>query len=604
MSKWKNGNLRSSVINVGSISGGRCITSRRGSASRIGITGGRRINGSMNKCIREIYNVFNNVKIKLRINVRSIISCVLAIICITGMVCAGLPPVTAQAADDVITLKICNWEEYIDEGDWDESETIDLESGDIRGDNSMVEDFEEWYYKTYGKKVKVEYSCLGTNEELYNMLTLGDEYDLICPSEYMIMKLMAEDWLEPYSEQFYDKSIAENYYAKGVSPFIKKTFDENEINGEPWSKYAAGYMWGVTGIVYNSEEVTKEEASTWTIINNDKFRRRITIKDNVRDSMFAAIGAVKADKLTSAAFINQPDYKLRLAEEMNDTSDAAIEKVQEYLQRAKDNVYSFETDSAKVDIVNGRISAGYQWSGDAVYTIQQAAGSDMQINFAVPKEGTDLYFDGWVMLKSGINGDSEKKQAAESFVNFVSKPENAVRNMYYIGYTSAISGGDSDVIYDYVKWNYGYDSIMEDAGSTSADSYSDSNVTGNRNPADSNGISSGSTSDETDAVDYSLGYFFSGISDDERYTFKTTKEQTEGQLCAQYPTEEVMGRSAVMQYFDADETAKINQMWINVRCFNIRNVPVWVWVVIVAVIVVLAGVQLVRIVRKRREIIG
>lgn len=93
----------------------------------------------------------------------------------------------------------------------------------------MVEDFEEWYYKTYGKKVKVEYSCLGTNEELYNMLTLGDEYDLICPSEYMFMKLMAEGWLEPYSEQFYDKSIKENYYAKGVSPFIKKIFDDNKI---------------------------------------------------------------------------------------------------------------------------------------------------------------------------------------------------------------------------------------------------------------------------------------------------------------------------------------------------------------------------------------
>jgi len=216
------------------------------------------------------------------------VSSVLAGIHMTGDDKSIFSPVTVSAADNSeITLKICNWEEYIDEGGWDESETIDLESGDIRGVNSMVEDFEEWYYKTYGKKVKVEYSCLGTNEELYNMLTLGDEYDLICPSEYMFMKLMAEGWLEPYSEQFYDKSIKENYYAKGVSPFIKKIFDDNKINGESWSKYAAGYMWGVTGIVYNPEEVTKEEASTWTIINNDKFRRRITIKDNVRDSMFA-----------------------------------------------------------------------------------------------------------------------------------------------------------------------------------------------------------------------------------------------------------------------------------------------------------------------------
>ena len=114
--------------------------------------------------------------------------------------------------------------------------------------------------------------------------------------------------------------------------------------------------------------------------------------------------------------------------------------------------------------MNGRVGASYQWSGDAVYTIGQAAESDMQLSFAVPKESTNIYFDGWAMLKSGINGDEEKKQAAESFVNFVSMPENAVRNMYYIGYTSAISGGDSSVIYDYAKWNYGYDSIVEETG--------------------------------------------------------------------------------------------------------------------------------------------
>lgn len=207
------------------------------------------------------------------------------------------------------------------------------------------------------------------------------------------------------------------------------------------------------------------------------------------------------------------------------------------------------------------VSASYQWSGDAVYTIGQAAESDMQLSFAVPKESTNIYFDGWAMLKSGINGDEEKKQAAESFVNFVSMPENAVRNMYYIGYTSAISGGDSSVIYDYAKQNYGYDSIVEETG------------------------------EEQEEAEYSLGYFFSGISDDKNYTFKTTKDETEGQLFAQYPTDDIMGRSAVMQYFDTDRTAKINQMWINVRCYNIKNVPVWVWVLAGIIVVALIALS-------------
>ena len=105
---------------------------------------------------------------------------------------------TAVAADDTIILRVCNWEEYIDTGDWSDDDIIDLESGSIKGENSIITDFENWYYENYGKKVKVQYSCLGTNEELYNMLTLGDDYDVICPSEYMIMKLMAEDSLSHF----------------------------------------------------------------------------------------------------------------------------------------------------------------------------------------------------------------------------------------------------------------------------------------------------------------------------------------------------------------------------------------------------------------------
>ena len=113
----------------------------------------------------------------------------------------------AMASDsDTIILRVCNWEEYIDTGDWDEA--IELDSGEIKGENSIVKDFEDWYYQIYGKKVVVEYSTVGTNEELYNMLTLGDEYDLICPSEYMIMKLMKEKKLEPSSKE-YEEQIAE-----------------------------------------------------------------------------------------------------------------------------------------------------------------------------------------------------------------------------------------------------------------------------------------------------------------------------------------------------------------------------------------------------------
>ncbi len=309
-----------------------------------------------------------------------------------------------DSAEPTITLRVCNWEEYIDEGDWGEDEVIDLDSGDIFGENSLVDDFEEWYYETYGKKVEVEYSCFGTNEELYNMLTIGDKYDLVCPSDYMIMKLMSENWLEPYSESFFDESDENNYYVNGVSPYIRDVFDNNEIGGESWSKYAAGYMWGVTGIIYNPEEVSRDEASTWQIYSNSSSNiyRRITIKDNVRDSMFAAIAAVKSEKLTDPAFLEDPEYTDRLKDEMNDISEETVLAVQDYLQSVKENLYSFETDSGKADMITGKVVANYQWSGDAVYAMDQAEEDDFFLEFAVPRESTNLWFDGWVMLKDGI----------------------------------------------------------------------------------------------------------------------------------------------------------------------------------------------------------
>ena len=90
------------------------------------------------------------------------------------------------------------------------------------------------------------------------------------------MKLMREGQTVPLSDSFFDPSDENNYYINGVSPYIRRVFDEHEIGGEPWSRYAAGYMWGVTGIVYNPEVVTREEASTWKILDNPKYCRQVT----------------------------------------------------------------------------------------------------------------------------------------------------------------------------------------------------------------------------------------------------------------------------------------------------------------------------------------
>ena len=461
---------------------------------------------------------------------------------------------TAKSYDADVVLRVCNWEEYIDLGDWDEEETIDLESGDIIGVNDMVTDFEEWYLENYGKRVKVEYSTFGTNEDLYNMLALGDVYDLVCPSEYMIMKLITEDQIEMLSEHFFDQNDPLNYYINGVSPYIRNIFETHDINGVTWDKCAAGYMWGVTGFVYNPDELTEEEASTYHLLENRDYFRQITIKDNVRDSYFMALGSLKSDLLTSDAFQNDPDYGMRLQDEMNDVAPETIARVQDYLQDIKDNLYSFETDSGKADMITGKVVANYQWSGDAVYTMDQAEEDDYYLNFAVPEEVTNVYFDGWVMLKNGIKEDPAKKEAAEAFINFISRPDNVIRNMYYIGYTSTIAGGEDARILEYVDWCYGAEE------------------------------------DEEETVDYSLAYFFSEDGEDEEgeYTLTVPEESMHRQLLAQYPSGEIIDRASIMVYFNAEQNELINRMWVRVRCFNILDVPVWAWILLA--VAVIAGV--------------
>lgn len=467
------------------------------------------------------------------------------------------PCQTVCANEEPILLRVCNWEEYIDLGEWEEEDAIELDNGTvIFGERPVYEEFEDWYKETYGREVRVEYSCFGTNEDLYNQLNMGDTYDLVCPSEYMIMKLMAEGRLLPYSDSFYDPQNANNYYINNVSPFIQNTLEANEIGGESWSKYAAGYMWGITGVLYNPALVTEEEASTWEIFGNSKFNRQITLKDNVRDSYFAALGILKADELTSESFIQSPDYQERLADVMNDVSPETIQQAQELLNQLMDNVYSLETDSGKADMITGKIVANYQWSGDAVYAMDQADEDHFELKFAVPKESTNLWFDGWVMLKNGIDGNADRQHAAEAFVNYLSRTDNAVRNMNYIGYTSSIAGNENDdTIYEYLKWNYG-------AGE-----------------------------DDTDLMEYPVGYFFSGNNNDENYKLQSTSSQLGRQLYSQYPPEDVMNRTAIMRYFDVDANKAINQMWINVRCFDVADVPLGVWMAILLVFLVLIGVK-------------
>lgn len=452
------------------------------------------------------------------------------------LLCFFLSGCSVSETSGVTTLRIANWEEYIDEGGWDEDEVIDLEDGTkIFGEENLLDEFEEWYEQTYGERVRIEYSTFGTNEDLYNQMTLGDTFDLVCPSEYMIMKLMSEEELEPFSDEFRDTGNPDNYYCRGVSPYIQRVFDDLKIGGESLSRYGAGYMWGVMGIVYNPSVVSEEDVKHWSVLLDKKYNRQITMKDSIRDSYIVALGILKEKELMSPSFLQNPDYTTRLKEILNDTSQETVDKIEEILYDMRNNAYSLETDSGKADMVTGKVVANMQWSGDGAYTMDQAEEDGLELSYAVPEECSNLWFDGWCMMKKGIGNDSKKKQAAEAFVNFLSRPDNVIRNMYYVGYTPVIAGGESDLLFQYADWCFGAEE------------------------------------DEEDITEYSLAYFFTDSEDEEekeQYVLEVPTSQANRQVFSQYPTEEVIHRSAVMEYFDDEENKRISKMWINIRCFD------------------------------------
>ncbi|MBQ8319949.1 MAG: ABC transporter substrate-binding protein [Clostridia bacterium] len=437
---------------------------------------------------------------------------------------------TNFAHDNRPVLKVANWAEYIDGGD---------------EDSELIREFESWYEQQTGKKIRVEYCIADDNEILYNMIKMGDNFDLICPSEYMIMKLAAEGRLQKLPASFYDTGVETNYYAKHVSPFILDTFSSNYVNGEAWKEYAAGYMWGTTGFVYNPDHVSEQDVQTWSIFNNPKYNKKITAKNNIRDTYFvglaiyhdAALRALKSDyesgKITKAV------YQTQLSALMNDTSHETMSGVKEVLQNMTSNLYGFETDEGKNDTIAGKITVNYQWSGDGVYIMDTAEYGEEEeepensvlLNYAIPETVSNLWFDGWVLTKDCRNVD-----AATMFINFLSMPENAVRNMNYIGYTSCI--GSETVFNDFVL-----------------DYYS-------------------AEEDEEGVAKYDLNYFFNpdyvtgdASTASEEYVFYTYEEQLKRQLFAQYPQEEVLTRCVAMQYFDADANSRANSMWSDVTFF-------------------------------------
>ena len=450
---------------------------------------------------------------------------------------AILQPAVAFAKEDNL-LRIYSWEDYI---------STDEDTG-----KTLADEFADWYKAKTGKTIRVEYSTFGTNEIMYNELKITPgSYDLICPSEYMIQKMINENMLEEYSASFLDKSNPENYYINNVSGYIKNLFESHTTaNGKSWANYAAGYMWGTMGFIYNPNAISSADIEHWKVVWDEQYKNESTLKDSVRDTYFMGLAYVYSDELTALATrfkngeLTTEQYNTQVNAILNRTDDETIAKVEQALKQAKSNVFGFEVDSGKNDMITGKININFAWSGDAVYAMDEAEEQGVQLNYSVPQEGSNIFFDGWVMPK-GAN-----TSLAEAFVNYISMPENACANMDYIGYTSVIAGDEV------------FDRMVDYFELTTADQYAELTA---------------DEKEELTAVD--LSYFFNDLSDGRSAVVYT--DVTDRQFYAQYPDLDTINRCAIMNYFDSDTNEKISILWENVKG---TDLPIWVLVLLGALI--------------------
>ena len=316
----------------------------------------------------------------------------------------------AQGNDDVIKLRVCNWEEYIDLGDWDEEERMDLENGaEIFGENSMVDDFTVWYYETYGKRVEVEYSCFGTNEDLYNQLTLGDVYDLVCPSDYMIQKMRENDLL---AELNFD-NIPNIDQIDPAYMEMSQAFD-------PENKYSVPYCWGTVGILYNTkllDELGVPAPTKWADLWDERLSGEILMQDSVRDAFMVAL---KKDGYS-----------------MNSESKDELEQAKQELIDQKPLVQAYVIDQVRDKMIGGEAAVGVIYSGEMLYIQDEAVslGLDYDLEYVIPEEGTNLWLDSWVIPKNAKN-----KENAEKWIDFMCRPEIAKANFEYITYPTPNKG--------------------------------------------------------------------------------------------------------------------------------------------------------------------
>lgn len=309
-------------------------------------------------------------------------------------------------ADRAHQLKVLNWADYINP--------------------EVKANFEQWYFDHTGEKVELVYEMFDINETALTKIEVGHEdYDVFCPSEYIIERMLKKGLIQPIQKELVDDSI---YYFDNISPFVKEKFQQMAPSADiTVSDYTAGYMWGTTGFIFNPQHVNAEDLHSWAAILNPKFENRILMKDAFRDVYSVLVLYAFADQIEKGEVSRE--------ELVRDITPERVEAVKAILLQAKDQICGWEVDFGKEEMTKGKAWMNLSWSGDAQFAIEEAAEMDVMLDYIIPEEGSNVWFDGWVIPKYAKN-----VKAATYFIDYMCKAENALANMDEIGYVSCAGG--------------------------------------------------------------------------------------------------------------------------------------------------------------------
>lgn len=290
----------------------------------------------------------------------------------------------APKGGDAGELLVYNWGEYIDE--------------------TVIDQFEE------ETGIEVTYGLFETNEDMYPIIDAGAViYDVVCPSDYMIQKMLENDLL---AEINFDnvpniKEIDPAYME------MSKAFD-------PENKYSVPYCWGTVGIIYNTkrlEELGVEPPTSWADLWDEKLSGEILMQDSVRDAFMVALK--------------------KNGHSMNTANAAELEQAKQDLITQKPLVQAYVIDQVRDKMIGGEAAVGVIYSGELLYIQDEveSLGLDYSLDYTIPEEGTNLWLDSWV-----IPANAKNKENAEKWIDFLCRPEIAKANFEYITYATPNKG--------------------------------------------------------------------------------------------------------------------------------------------------------------------